>query len=317
MTTALECKVRASSALHRPSTGTPASAYLASLAPGSRRSMVRALRTLAELATDGAVTDADAFPWASLEPQHADALRAALAERFAPATANRHLSALRGTLKAAWRLGLIDAETYKRTADVPNVTGQRLPSGRALSLAERRALYGACDDSPSGRRDAAIVALLDGAGLRRSEASHITLDDLDPSDGVLRVRIGKGRKQRQTYLDDGALAAVQSWLAVRGLEPGSLLCPVGKGGSITIRPMSDQAIYHRLQRIGERAGVEFSPHDLRRTFCSDVIDATGDLRAAQELLGHASPNTTARYDRRGERVKRRAVGMRAPATDAA
>ena len=94
------------------------------------------------------------------------------------------------------------------------------------------------------------------------------------------------------------------------MPPIVLLYPVGKGGRVIIRAMSDQALYHRLQRIGERAGVGFAPHDLRRTFCLDVIDATGDLRAAQELLGHASPNTTARYDRRGERVKRRAVGMR-------
>ena len=84
-----------------PDPGAAVLAYLARLAPSSRATMRTALENLAELA--GAPRDALAYPWHRLRPEHTSALRAALAERFAPATANRHLAALRGVLREAWR----------------------------------------------------------------------------------------------------------------------------------------------------------------------------------------------------------------------
>ena len=203
----------------------PAAVYLARLAPGSRRTLLGALDTMAALLTGGRA-DAMACPWHLLRYPHTQAVRAALAERYAPATVNKHLAALRGVLKEAWRLGLIDGESYQRTVDLAGVRGTALPAGRGLTSAELRALFEACaDGTPGGARDAALLALLYGALLRRSEAVALDLADYDPDSGALKVR-GKGNKERVSYLPAGGRAAVDAWLRVRGDELGPLLVPV-------------------------------------------------------------------------------------------
>jgi len=289
----------------------PAAVYLARLAPGSRRTMRGALDTIASLLTAGRL-DAEDLPWHKLRYQHTAAVRAALTEKYAPATANKHLAALRGVLKEAWRLVLMESDDYHRAVDLPGVKGSTLPKGRALSSGEIRALFDACaDGTPGGARDAALVAALYGAGLRRSESVALDLADYEPSGGALAVREGKGRKARYAYLPAGGRAAMDAWIEVRGDEPGPLLCPVRKDGLVTVRRMSAQAVLHALRKRQELApGVApFSPHDLRRTFIGDLLDAGADLAAAQRLAGHAQVGTTARYDRRPEEMKRRAAEL--------
>jgi len=110
----------------------PAKVYLASLAPGSRRTMRGALDVVAGLLTSGRRT-AETLPWHQLRYQHTTAIRTVLMERYAPGTANKMLAALRGVLKAAWRLGLMTAEDHHRTRDIPSIQGMVLPRGRALS----------------------------------------------------------------------------------------------------------------------------------------------------------------------------------------
>jgi integrase len=119
-----------------------------------------------------------------------------------------------------------------------------------------------------------------------------------------------GRKDRTTYLDGGAAAARVDWLVVRGADAGPLLCPVNKTGKITIQLLSDQAVLGALQKRAKQATVKaFSPHDLRRTFISDLLDAGADIATVQRMAGHASPETASRYDRRGEATKRRAASL--------
>jgi len=132
--------------------------------------------------------------------------------------------------------------------------------------------------------------------------------DFNPETGGLQVRSGKGDKDRLVYLPQGALSYLSKWLAVRGRQPGALLCPIRKGGEIEYRNMTAQAVLLIVQKRAKDAGVEsFSPHDFRRTFCSDLLDAGVDIVTVQKLAGHASPVTTAKYDRRGEETKRKAV----------
>ena len=122
------------------------------------------------------------------------------------------------------------------------------------------------------------------------------------------MRLGKGGKDRIFYLPRGAIALVENWLRIRGFMPGPLLCPVNKGGNLQMRRMTPDAVLKILKKRALQAGVEeFSPHDFRRTFCSDLLDASVDIVTFQKLAGHASPVTTAKYDRRGEETKRRAV----------
>ena len=128
------------------------------------------------------------------------------------------------------------------------------------------------------------------------------------------MRRGKGDKDRTTYLDDGAAAALLNWLAVRGEHKGTIFHPLRKGGKIEMRSMSDQAVLDIMHERGNQAQVaDFSPHDFRRTFISNLLDTGADISTVQKLAGHASPVTTTRYDRRGEAAKRKAVrGLHTP-----
>ena len=285
----------------------PVAVYLARLAPGSRRSQQAALETISSLLTNGRI-GIEELPWQRLGYQHTQALRVALAERFSPATANRHLAALRGVLREAWRLGMMSAENLQRAIDLPAVRGERLPRGRALSRGELRALFESCrNGSPADLRDAALIGVLYAAGLRRAEVVSLDVSDYDSETGALVVR-GKGNKERNAYIDDGAAEAMGEWLKVRGDQPGPLFCPISQIGEITIRQMSDQAVYAILQTRAKKANIKpFSPHDLRRSCVSDLLDAGVDISIVQQFVGHANVNTTARYDRRGEHAKKRAA----------
>ena len=127
------------------------------------------------------------------------------------------------------------------------------------------------------------------------------MSDVDVGTGRILVRAGKGGKDRITYLDDGAAAAVAAWLRVRGPAPGSLLCPVSRGGVITLRAMTTQALYARFRRRADQAGLaRLSPHDGRRTWVSDLLAAGADVVIVQRMAGHENPAVTAKYDRRPE-----------------
>jgi integrase len=290
----------------------PALVYLARLSPGSRPTQKRALDTLAEIASGGR-HDLFSFPWADLRYSTAQWLRAILAERYAPSTANRHLAALRGVLREAWRLGHLSAEEFHRAVDLRSVGGERQPAGRSLDRGELRALFDACvaDRSPAGARDTALLAVLYAGGLRRAEAVGLDHDDYDAATGALLVRHGKGRKERRVYLNGSARAVLGGWLRLRGDEPGPLFHAVKKGGRIDrTKSISGQAVLYILRRVASRAGVKpFSPHDLRRTFIGDLLDAGADIATVQALAGHANVQTTARYDRRPEEARRQAAEL--------
>ena len=289
----------------------PALVYLARLAPGSRRTMSEALSVIASKVSAGRST-LWTLAWQDLRYQHTAALRSALAEQYAPATVNKMLAALRGTLKECWRLGLVSAEDFHRAADLPAVRGSVLPRGRALSAGELRALLLICaqDKTVAGRRDGALVATLYGAGLRRSEAVALEVRDYGVETGALTVRSGKGRKDRMAYAPSGCRAALEAWLSVRGSDAGPLFVAINKSGKRAQRVMSDQAVLYILRKRAREAGLAaFSPHDLRRTFIGDLLDAGADISTVQQMAGHANVQTTARYDRRGEGVKKKAAEL--------
>lgn len=296
----------------RPADQNPALVYLAGLNTESgRRTMRQALDAIAHLVSGGRA-DLYTLDWSALRFQHTQAIRARLAETYAPATVNKYLSALRGTLKAAWQLGQMTAEDYHRAAAIKSMRSQTLPAGRELTSGEIHALMTACmnDHGPAGARDAALFALLYGGGLRRAEVVALDLDDYNPENGELRVK-GKGRKERTAWLTNGAADALADWLAVRGDEPGPLFLPVNKGGRVIHgQRLTSQAVYNMLRKRARQAGVkEFSPHDLRRTFVSNLLDAGADIATVQRMAGHANVTTTARYDRRGEAAKRKAAEL--------
>ena len=299
-------------ALPAPVTGIngPLVGYLASLAQGASRGSMRS--TLNQVAKLAGFSSADALPWHELRAVHTQALRSKLADTYSPAGANKALAAVRGVLKAAWRLDMIDTDAYLRAIDLDRVRGSSLPAGRALDRGEATALFAACanDNAPAGARDAASFALMYGAGLRRAEAAGLQLADYNAETGELRVR-GKGNKERIVYANNGGADALAAWLAYRGDHAGALLHPVRKDGEIDrSKGITSQALLYRLKLRAQQAQIkECSPHDLRRSFVSELLDAGADIASVQRLAGHSSTDTTARYDRRGERAARRAADM--------
>ena len=286
----------------------PAAVYLATLKQSSRRPQKQALDLVAGLLT-GDRADCLALDWSQVRYQHTAAVRSRLMDRYAPATANRILSALRGVLQQTWLLGAMSAEDYHRAAKLQSVIGETLPAGRELSSDEISGLLGDCAKDPrvSGIRDAAVISLMYSGGLRREEVTTLNVADYDRESGKLIVR-GKRSKVRTAYLVEGAMAALKDWLAVRGDLPGPLFLAVNKGGHLKYgRRLTPQAIYSLLARRAEHAEVEsFTPHDLRRTFVSDLLDAGVDIVTVARMAGHSNVQTTARYDRRPEQVKQEA-----------
>lgn len=294
-----------------PLTRHPAHVYLTSLGQGSRQTMRGSLNAIASMLTSGKC-DAMTLDWAKLRYQHTAAVRAVLMEKYSPATTNKMLTALKRVLQEALKLELISEKDYKLAIDLRPVPGSKGLKGRALSRDEIAALLKVCqqDSTPSGVRDAALIAILRGSGVRRRELVNLNLSDFDPSTGALEVKDGKGGKDRTVYLSSQAMRVVLNWLKVRGDAKGPLLCPVNKGKRVTLRRLTSQAVLFILQKRGEEAGVAaFSTHDFRRTFISDLLDAGVDLVTVQRLAGHSDPSTSSRYDRRPEAVKRRAVEL--------
>jgi site-specific recombinase XerD len=292
-----------------PLTEHPAAVYLATLAPGSRPTMRQALDAIARLLTDGRA-DYLTLDWASLRYKHTAALRAALMEKHSPATANKMLCALRRVLKEALRLELMDALDYARAVDIKSIKVTNSLRGRALTEQEIAALMEAClnDYTPAGFRDAALIAILRGAGLRRREVVSLDLKDFNPSTGAILVRSGKGGKDRTVYLPNSAIGVVSEWIDIRDRAAGPMLCQVNKAGRVVVQRLTPQAVLFLLQKRALEAGVApFSPHDFRRSFISDLLDAGVDIVTVQKLAGHSDPETTSRYCRRGEETKRRAV----------
>lgn len=302
--------------LELPLDKNPAAVYLAGLSSErSRRTMTNALRTITALFSyrpleDITVEDMLQSNWLALEYQHTAAARAMLIDEYSPATVNRMLSALRGVIKEAWRLGHISAEHYQRAVDIANVKAQTLPVGRELTPGEIQALVQVCkeDESPAGVRDAAIIGLLYTCGLRRSEVVAVEHRDFDANTQRLAVRQGKGRKQRVAFVRGGALKALQEWIALCPDKAGPIFTPVLKNGAIQYGGMVSQSIYDMLKRRALQAGVaDFSPHDLRRTFVSDMLEHGVDIATVADIAGHSSVDTTRRYDRRPDATKKKAA----------
>lgn len=290
----------------------PVLVYLASLSAGSRRTMKSSLDMVAGFLSAGQA-DSLSLDWSALRYQHTAAVKAAISEVYAPSTANKILAALKGVMRECSRLGYISSDDLARVCDVPSVKGHRVPKGRALSKEELRSVFHKCSVDPQrerGKRDYAILAIMYSAGLRRSEVVALDIGDYDSKIGVLTVRSGKGNADRTSPINPSACQAIDSWISLCKRESGPLFCPISKSSRIVDRRMTDQGILYILQRRAREAGIaSFTPHDLRRTFIGDLLDAGADIATVQQLAGHANVQTTARYDRRGEETKRRAATL--------
>lgn len=289
----------------------PLHVYLGSLAPGSRPAMRRALQLIVDtIQSDPRRVSLESFPWWLMKNIHMMRIRSILAETKAPATVNKSLAAARGMFKTCRRLELMSADACAAASDVPRVRGSRLPSGRALSPEEIERLLGSISQTSAlGCRNRALLLLLALGGVRRAEACGLAVTDYDVSAQTLRIH-GKGNKERSIPVNRTLAQALHIWMSRRGNAPGPLFCRGNRADVVfTARPFSPNGLYRMLQKLATRAEVEkISPHDFRRTFISALLDRPqNDLVTVSKLVGHANVTTTARYDRRDERSKQRAV----------
>ena len=210
-------------------------------------------------------------------------------------SAARTVVAVRGFHKFAVREGL--ATNDPAAAVRPPASAKRLP--KALPLAEIEAILEAAGSPGTSLalRDRALLEVLYGTGARISEAVGLDLDDLDLEEGTVLLR-GKGGKERMVPVGSYARQAVEAYV-VRGRPD---LSGVGRGTAALFLNarggrLSRQSAWAVLAKAAERAGVtaEVSPHTLRHSFATHLLDGGADVRVVQELLGHASVTTTQVY----------------------
>ena len=214
---------------------------------------------------------------------------------LAATSAARALVAVRGLHRFLAEEGRLDADPA-RDVSPPRAPG-RLPQAIALDAVERLLDAASVGDTPVSLRDRALLEVLYGTGARISEAVGLDLDDLDLDDGVVRL-LGKGGKERIVPLGSYAARAVEAW-SVRGRP---VLAVRGRGTPAVFlntrgARLSRQSAWAALRGAAERAGLSghLSPHTLRHSFATHLLDGGADVRVVQELLGHASVTTTQIY----------------------
>jgi integrase/recombinase XerD len=215
------------------------------------------------------------------------------ARTYAAATVTRFLSSVRSFTAFLVRERVLERDPASAVAR-PRLP-RRLP--RPLSVEDVDRLLGSIDAStPSGIRDRAVFELLYGAGLRVSELTGLDVDDVDLDEGAVRV-LGKGGKQREVPIGRAAREALATYLR-RGRPE---LVGARSGGALFVgargRRIARQTCARLLDHHARRAGIDrhVSPHTLRHSFATHLLEGGADVRVVQELLGHASVATTQVY----------------------
>jgi integrase/recombinase XerD len=224
-----------------------------------------------------------------------------------PTSLRRKAASLRGFYRFCYAEGLIATDLAARF-DLPRQP-RLLPE--VLTVDEVDGLLTtATDDSATGIRDRALLELLYACGLRISEAVGLDRDDLSLEEGLVRV-IGKGDRERQVPVGEVALGWLRRYIEeVRPAWLGSTALPLPRGGPLFLSVRGDRfdrrRAWEMLVSTARKAGLQngVSPHTLRHSFATHLLEGGADLRIVQELLGHANINTTQLYTHlTGERIK--------------
>ena len=226
---------------------------------------------------------------------------------------NNYLCALKGVARAAWALDQINDHELQRITAIKQLRFYRQPAGRALTFREGRKMLEACSsDNPQQIRDLAILSLLLGCGLRRAEVPALQMNQIHLDSGYIRL-IGKGNKERTVYLNGEVKENLTNWINYRGSEEGYVFGRFTKGCKHLVldKPLVERYIGKIVERYQQSSGQgtvkPATPHDLRRTFATRLLDKGVDVSLVKTLMGHASVATTALYDRRGEESLREAA----------
>lgn len=280
-------------------------AYIGGLAPSGRRGITSLLNRSSCILKRGA--DAADYPWEQLNYAAVAKVRAALLDDgYAVSSVNMALSALRGVAQTAFNLNCMNAEMLARIQSVKRVSGDIQRKGRALGRQEIRALIQAAKQHQHASRrcrDTAIVLTLCGTGLRAGEMVKIERRDYD--NGILTVRQGKGRKYREIHVANVVDKAIRAWLKVSAdKDDSALFRRVQRNGKTAIQPLTTTGLTGILAELQHTSGIaRFTPHDMRRTFITRLLEQGVDINTVRQLAGHSDISTTTRYDCRGESMK--------------
>jgi integrase/recombinase XerD len=217
------------------------------------------------------------------------------------------LSAMRGVAQTAFNLNCMAAETLARIRSVKRVSGDIQRKGRALNKQEIRALIKAAKQHPHmvrRCRDTAIVLTLCGTGLRAGEL--VKLEHRDYDNEILTVRQGKGRKHREIHVADAVDKAIRAWLKISGVKEAgdALFNRIQRNGKVARQPLTTTGLTGILEQLQHTSGLaRFTPHDMRRTFITRLLEQGVDINTVRQLAGHSDISTTTRYDCRGESMK--------------
>jgi integrase/recombinase XerD len=287
------------------------------LSPRSKQNALDALRRLARLLSQGTISDPTLFPWAAIDYGLAKRIRSALYAQtlegaITPGTANLTLSHLRGLIRTMYEMDLVDSRQHEltHTKALKNVSGSRKPRGRALAPREEKALREAArrlDGYQGAMLDTAIVLAM-GGGFRREEIADLTVENVGPQ--TISI-IGKGNRERGVPIDPQMRDISDAWLDERTrIAPthGNLFCSPQRP-EIELSPWGFWALVRKATHDAFGTSkpcnetckcleIVTGPHDFRRTFATRCLEQGLDIRQVQVLMGHASPETTARYDKR-------------------
>ncbi|KKW46533.1 MAG: Integrase/recombinase [Parcubacteria group bacterium GW2011_GWB1_56_8] len=279
-----------------PALRTPANVYLEGLAETSKPAMRGCLKRIARLVNPEAVVSYLELPWHTLRFEEVRILRRKIIEAYPkPGYANVHLAALRGVLKVAWEMDLLD-NFPKLAMQLKRLGGMPLHSGQQVAEDDVHKMFAVAEP-----RDAALIAVMHGAGLRRVEISRLVRKNYD---GEILTAFGKKHSQKRIPLLDMDRPVLDRWCKMLPKNPDGPLIPRLRGGKPTKEALTVTAMNLILEDIQRRAGVpQRSPHDFRRSFATALFDAGVDISVVRELMGHVSIATTAIYDLRGERAK--------------
>lgn len=281
-------------------------AYISGLAPSGRRGITSLLNRSASILKRGA--DAASYPWEQLSFAAVAKVRAALLDDgYAVSSVNMALSALRGIAQTAFNLNCLEADTLARIRAVKRVNGDNQRKGRALSREEVRALVQAAKQHSQRIRccrDVAIVMTLCGAGLRAGEL--VSLERRDYDNGILTVRQGKGRKYREIHVAAAVDKAIRAWIKASGAKEAgdALFNRIQRNGRVASQLMTTTGLTGILEQLQQSSGIaRFTPHDMRRTFITRLLEQGVDINTVRQLAGHSDISTTTRYDYREEGMK--------------
>lgn len=243
--------------------------------------------------------------WEDLTADRVSEVLAQLRDQgLSPASRNAYRSLLRGVAREARLLKKMTHEDVQLINEVKGARFHRIPGGKAHAEGVIETMLSVCDQSDTAinARDGLMIALLATTGLRRAELVGVRLEDLSLDSHEVKVT-GKGNKDRVLVIPDGVWDRLVDYLErYRGYEPGFLFTPVWNNRaepSLKDGALSTTSINRRIDAIRRRAegllGTNIAPHDLRRTFATDLYNAGMTIREIQILLGHASAATTEAY----------------------